>query len=119
MNQMTISHGSVTVITDGSSLIRNFISEHEMRGYYRILDSLEDVMSSLEGRVGAFPTRPDLVERLRVVAERIVAECVAKKLEDPPKVMYEDNLAHAKQVFNILFQTPKFDPSSVLKITSI
>jgi hypothetical protein len=81
MNEHHLGFDAVTVVD--KTRVRTYQGEYELISNMVTLANVEQLLDALMSRASTFPHRNDLVERLKTVAEKIVAECVAAKLTEP------------------------------------
>lgn len=89
MKQVELGTGShrITVLVPHAGVVQTFNDEHELAGFYVGQANLLTVLDTLLARAQEFTNFYAAIDRLKVVAEAIVAECVAAKLTEPLSVM--------------------------------
>jgi hypothetical protein len=75
---------SECVLTGGDGKTVIFDSKQNLESYTAATMPLADLLNSLSNRAAEFVGMPTSIDRLKEVAERIVAECVAARLMQPP-----------------------------------
>jgi hypothetical protein len=80
MNRFPIGWGACTVQTTAPCELLTFIDRGEMVAHFASEMTVDVLFKNLESRVQSFVDDPKLVERLRLFAQDIVAQCVATAL---------------------------------------